>query len=170
MKKLDMNWLREHVCYESADVFLAQTFPLATSVGEGFEFELDGKLYRTRGEYDERGRRVAEFHLSSYAGYCAGASHWYCRAYLPMENVCTESGGCVFGYLGGVTVPRESQSVVFDVCRPLTQLDIIADPDRWENYEVGDHCTAFNDRSELLEIISGIQRYFGDGWSFRISG
>lgn len=43
------------------------------NIGEGFQFNLDDKIYTTTGIYTKDGKRIVNIVIRSFAGLCGGA-------------------------------------------------------------------------------------------------
>ncbi len=156
-----MSW-KEMIQVERGVDITEMEAPIPNTIGEGFSFCLDGEQYTTIGEYT-KGKRSVEFFITSYAGYCIGAQHYYCSISISVEN---RSGNkFVGGYLGGIKVPNEYQSFKASIVRPLSKEEV-ADTERWEWYKEGDMVDAFCSLDELNECIETIRQIFPeDKWN-----
>lgn len=52
--------------------------------------------------------------ISSFCGLCSEAIHYYAKLYITVSNVCGNSS--VSGYLGGIEIPNEYQTIEGGVC------------------------------------------------------
>lgn len=112
------------------------------NIGEGFQFNLHGKVYTTRGSYTKDKKRQAEIEICSFQGFCCDAVHYYAKLYIFVDNVCGNSS--VSGYLGGIEIPNEYQTIEGEFVRPLTQKEKDEQTGRWGRwYQVGDLVNAF---------------------------
>lgn len=60
----------------------------------------------------------------------------------------------VSGYLGGIEIPNDYQTIKGEFVRPLTQKEKDEQPDRWDDwYEVGDLVNAFESLEEIENLI-----------------
>lgn len=57
--------------------------------------------------------------ISSFCGLCSEAIHYYAKLYITVSNVCGNSS--VSGYLDGIEIPNEYQTIEGEFVRPLTQ-------------------------------------------------
>lgn len=156
-----MSW-KEMIQVERGADITEMEAPIPNTIGEGFSFCLDGEQYTTIGEYT-KGKRNVEFCITSYAGYCIGAQHYYCSISISVEN---RSGNkFVGGYLSGIKVPNEYQSFKASIVRPLSKEEV-ADTERWERYKEGDMVDAFCSLEELNKCIETIRQIFPeDKWN-----
>lgn len=138
------------------------------NVGEGFQFELHGKTYTTTGSY-QNGKRVVEIEISSFIGLCGGAIHYYATLNIYVSNVCGNSSAG--GYLGGIEIPNEYQTIKGEFVRPLTQKEKDESPDRWDYwYQVGDLVNAFESIEELEGLIKDFRKKFSHKeWKVKIT-
>lgn len=128
------------------------------NIGEGFKFNLHGKIYTTTGSYTKDGKRIVNIEIRSFAGLCGGATHYYATLYINVSNVCGNSS--VSGYLGGIEIKDEYQTIKGDFVRPLTQKEIDEQPDRWYWYQAGDLVDAFESLEELEGLIKNFNKKF----------
>ena len=129
------------------------------NIGEGFQFNLSGKTYTTMGSYTKDGKRIVNIEIRSFAGLCGGATHYYATLYIYVNNVCDNSS--VSGYLGGIEIPNEYQTIKGEFVRPLTQKEIDKQPKRWGNwYQVGDLVNAFESLEEIENLIKKLKKKF----------
>lgn len=140
--------------------------PIPVTVGEGFSFELDGKKYVTKGSYDGDKRNVT-FRVTSFIGLCAEAVHYYCSVKIMVSNQCGTSS--VSGYLGGIQIPNEYESIEAKIVRPLTPKDL-EDTDRWGHFrKPGDLVEAFESLDDLNKCIKKVRKFFpSDKWNVNI--
>lgn len=52
------------------------------NIGEGFQFNLHGKIYTTTGSYTKDKKRLVYIKISSFVGLCGGAIHYYATLYI----------------------------------------------------------------------------------------
>lgn len=128
------------------------------NIGEGFQFNLHEKIYTTTGSYTKDGKRIVNIEIRSFAGLCGGATHYYATLYINVSNVCGNSS--VSGYLGGIEIKDEYQTIKGDFVRPLTQKEIDEQPDRWYWYQAGDLVNAFESLEELEGLIKNFNKKF----------
>lgn len=79
------------------------------NIGQGFQFYLSGKIYTTTGRYTKDGKRIVNIEIRSFVGLCGGATHYYATLCIDVNNVCDNSS--VSGYLGGIEIPNEYQTI-----------------------------------------------------------
>lgn len=126
------------------------------NIGEGFQFDLSDKTYTTMGSYTKDKKRLMNIEISSF---CGGAIHYYAKLYIKVSNVCGNSS--VSGYLGGIEIPNEYQTIKGEFVRPLTQKEIDKQPDRWGYwYQVGDLVNAFESLEEIENLIKNLKKKF----------
>lgn len=136
-------------------------------IGEGFQFNLHGKIYTTTGSYTKDGKRIVNIEIRSFAGLCGGAIHYYATLYINVSNVCDNSS--VSGYLGGIEIPNEYQTIKGEFVRPLTQKEIDEQPDRWYWYQAGDLVNAFESLQEIESLIKNLKKKFSSkDWKVEI--
>ena len=137
-------------------------------IGEGFQFNLYGKIYTTTGSYTKDGKRIVNIEIRSFAGLCGGAIHYYATLYINVSNVCDNSS--VSGYLGGIEIPDEYQTIKGEFVRPLTQKEKDNQPDRWGyGYQVGGLVNAFESLQEIESLIKKLKKKFpSDEWKVEI--
>lgn len=129
------------------------------NIGEGFQFNLHGKIYTTTGSYTKNEKRLAYIKISSFVGLCGDAIHYYATLYIGVNNVCDNSS--VSGYLGGIEIPNEYQTIKGEFVRPLTQKEIDEQPRRWDfTYQVGDLVNAFESLEEIESLIKKLKKKF----------
>ena len=128
------------------------------NIGEGFQFELSGKTYTTKGIYTKDKKRLANIEIRSFCGLCAGAIHYYATLCIYVSNVCGDSSAG--GYLGGIEIPNEYQTIKGEFVRLLTQKEKDEQPDRWAGYQVGDLVNAFESLKEIESLIKNLKKKF----------
>lgn len=126
------------------------------NIGEGFQFNLHEKIYTTTGSYTKDGKRLMNIEIRSFRGLCGGAIHYYATLYINVSNVCDNSS--VSGYLGGIEIPNEYQTIKGEFVRPLTQKEKDKQPDRWYWYQAGDLVNAFESLEEIESLIKKTQK------------
>ena len=134
------------------------TGAIPQNIGEGFQFNLHGEIYTTTGSYTKDGKRIVNIEIRSFAGLCGGAIHYYATLYIKVNNVCDNSS--VSGYLGGIEIPNEYQTIKGEFVRPLTQKEKDKQPDRWYWYQVGDLVNAFESLEEIESLIKKLKKKF----------
>ena len=129
------------------------------NIGEGFQLNLSGKIYTTTGRYTKDEKRIVNIDIRSFCGLCGGAIHYYATLYINVANVCDNSS--VSGYLGGIEIPNEYQTIKGEFVRPLTQKEKDNQPDRWGfGYKVGDLVNAFESLQEIENLIKKLKKKF----------
>ena len=129
------------------------------NIGEGFQFDLSDKTYTTMGSYTKDKKRLMNIVISSFCGLCGGAIHYYAKLYINVSNVCGNSS--VSGYLGGIEIPNDYQTIEGEFVRQLTQKEKDEQPDRWGDwYQVGDLVNAFESLEELEGLIKNFKKKF----------
>ena len=97
--------------------------------------------------------------IRSFCGLCGGAIHYYATLYINVANVCDNSS--VSGYLGGIEIPNEYQTIKGEFVRPLTQKEKDNQPDRLGfGYKVGDLVNAFESLQEIENLIKKLKKKF----------
>ena len=135
------------------------TGDITQNIVEGFQFNLYGETYTTMGSYTKDKKRIMNIEISSFCGLCACAIHYYATLYIKVSNVCDNSS--VSGYLGGIEIPNEYQTIKGEFVRPLTQKEIDKQPKRWGNwYQVGDLVNAFESLEEIENLIKKLKKKF----------
>ena len=134
------------------------TGAIPQNIGEGFQFNLSGKTYTTTGSYTKDGKRIVNIEIRSFVCLCGGAIHYYATLCIDVSNVCDNSS--VSGYLGGIEVPNEYQTIKGEFVRPLTQKEKDNQPDRWYWYQVGDLVNAFESLQEIESLIKNLKKKF----------
>lgn len=129
------------------------------NIGEGFQFNLHGKIYTTTGRYTKDEKRIVNIEIRSFAGLCGGATHYYATFHIYVDNMCGNNSVC--GYLGGIEIPDEYQTIEGEFVRPLTQKEKDNQPDRWGyGYHVGDLVNAFESLQEIESLIKKLKKKF----------
>lgn len=138
------------------------------NIGEGFQFNLHGKIYTTMGSYTKDKKRRMNIRISSFYGLCGDAIHYYATLYIDVNNVCGNSS--VAGYLGGIEIPNEYKDIEGEFVRPLTQKEKDKQPDRWGyRYQVGDLVNAFESLEDIEELIKNFKKNFStEEWEIDI--
>lgn len=127
------------------------------NIGEGFQFNLHGKIYTTTGRYTKDEKRIVNIEIRSFAGLCGDATHYYATFHIYVDNMCGNSS--VGGYLGGIEIPDEYQTIKGEFVRPLTQKEKDNQPDRWGyGYQVGDLVNAFESLEEIESLIKKLKK------------
>lgn len=103
-------------------------------------------------------KRQAEIEICSFQGFCCDAVHYYAKLYIFVDNVCGDS--VVSGYLEGIEIPNEYQTIKAEFVKPLTQKEIDEYPNRWEYYQVGDLTNAFESLQEIESLIENLKKKF----------
>ncbi len=135
------------------------TGAIPQNIGEGFQFNLSGKTYTTMGRYTKDKKRLINIEISSFCGLCGGAIHYYATLYINVANVCDNSS--VSGYLGGIEIPDEYQTIEGEFVRPLTQKEIDEQPRRWDfPYQAGDLVNAFESLEDIESLIKKLKKKF----------
>lgn len=128
-------------------------------IGQGFQFNLSGKIYTTTGRYTKDEKRIVNIEIRSFAGLCGGATHYYATFHIYVDNMCGNNSVC--GYLGGIEIPDEYQTIEGEFVRPLTQKEKDNQPDRWGfGYKVGDLVNAFESLQEIESLIKKLKKKF----------
>lgn len=128
-------------------------------IGQGFQFNLSGKIYTTTGRYTKDEKRIVNIEIRSFAGLCGGATHYYATFHIYVDNMCGNNS--VDGYLGGIEIPDEYQTIEGEFVRPLTQKEKDNQPDRWGyGYQVGDLVNAFESLQEIESLIKNLKKKF----------
>lgn len=128
------------------------------NIGEGFQFNLYGEIYTTKGIYMKNKKRIIIINISSFCGFCGGATHYYGNFCIDVLNKCGNSS--VSGYCGGIEIPNEYETIKGEFVRPLTQKEKDEQPDRWDQYKVGDLVNAFESLEEIEELIKNFKKKF----------
>ena len=129
------------------------------NIGEGFQFDLSDKTYTTMGSYTKDKKRLMNIVISSFCGLCSEAIHYYAKLYIKVSNVCGNSS--VSGYLGGIEIPNEYQTIEGEFVRPLTQKEKDEQTGRWSRwYQVGDLVNAFESLEEIENLIKNLKKKF----------
>lgn len=114
-KRMDTNsYLRIEKGFDISKI----TGVIPQNIGEGFQFDLSDKTYTTMGSYTKDKKRLMNIVISSFCGLCSEAIHYYAKLYITVCNVCGNSS--VSGYLGGIEIPNEYQTIEVEFVRPLT--------------------------------------------------
>nr|WP_302693243.1 hypothetical protein [uncultured Prevotella sp.] len=102
-------------------------------------------------------KRLINIEISSFYGLCGGAIHYYATLYINVANVCDNSS--VSGYLGGIEIPNEYQTIKGEFVRPLTLKEIDEQPRRWDfPYQEGDLVNAFESLEEIENLIKKLKK------------
>lgn len=153
----------------------SDTFPIPSSIGEGHEFMIRDEKYITTSHYpnadDNNKKRKITANITTYAGMCGGARHYYCKIDSKIYNV-SESGVYSFGYLGGYKIPQEFTSIEFELGREVTEEMIAEDPARWEYYHPGYMTNAFESKEDIYNLIDFLKAnvFTEDSWEWKIKG
>lgn len=155
-KRMDINsYLRIEKGFDISKI----TGVIPQNIGEGFQFNLSGKIYTTMGSYTKDKKRLMNIVINSFSGLCGGAIHYYATLYINVANVCDNSS--VSGYLGGIEIPNEYQTIKGEFVRPLTQKEIDEQPRRWDfTYQEGDLVNAFESLEEIESLIKNLKKKF----------
>lgn len=155
-KRMDTNsYLRIENGYDISKI----TGAIPQNIGEGYQFNLFGKTYTTIGSYTKDKKRLMNIEISSFCGLCGDAIHYYAKLYIKVSNVCGNSS--VSGYLGGIEIPNEYQTIKGEFVRPLTQKEIDKQPDRWGYwYQAGDLVNAFESLEDIESLIKNLKKKF----------
>lgn len=118
-----------------------------------------GKYIQLRVAILKTKKRLINIDIRSFCGLCGGAIHYYATLYINVANVCDNSS--VSGYLGGIEIPNEYQTIKGEFVRPLTQKEKDNQPDRLGfGYKVGDLVNAFESLQEIENLIKKLKKKF----------
>lgn len=151
---MNTNYLRIEKGFDISKI----TGAIPKNIGEGFQFNLSGKTYTTMGSYTKDKKRLISIEISSFCGLCWDAVHYYAKLHINVSNVCDNSS--VSGYLDGIEIPNEYQTIKGEFVRPLTQKEIDKQPGRWAWYRVGDLVNAFESLKEIESLIKNLKKKF----------
>ena len=156
MKGMDINsYLRIEKGFDISKI----TGFVPQNIGEGFQFNLSGKTYTTMGSYTKDKKRLINIEINSFCGLCWDAIHYYAKLHINVSNVCGNSS--VMGYLDGIEIPNEYQTIKGEFVRPLTQKEKDEQTGRWGyGYQVGDLVNAFGSLEELEDLIKNLKKKF----------
>lgn len=116
-----------------------------------------GKYIQLRVAILKTKKRLMNIEIRSFRGLCGGAIHYYATLYVKVNNVCDNSS--VSGYLGGIEIPNEYQTIKGEFVRPLTQKEIDEQPRRWDfPYKEGDLVNAFESLEEIESLIKKLKK------------
>ena len=97
-----------------------------------------------------------------------GIDHYYLTASLSIQ---LRKGNC---YRGGYVCDKDGNKVDYpqplhlEICRPVTEAEIKADPDRWRGYHPGSLTNAFWRVEDIKEAIEEVKTWF-PGYEFEIT-
>ena len=118
-----------------------------------------GKYIQLRVAILKTKKRLINIDIRSFCGLCGGAIHYYATLYIKVSNMCGNSS--VSGYLGGIEIPNEYQTIKGEFVRPLTQKEKDNQPDRLGfGYKVGDLVNAFESLQEIENLIKKLKKKF----------
>lgn len=157
--------------------FDLEYFPISDKIGLGYEFEVRGIKYITTGRYSQNNPdyRYAEFSVTSFIG--AGGIHFYGNLKINTSNRSINSpdgfNHSIGGYMGGVVLPNDTRMIRIDLVRPITELDIKIDPDRYKgcDSEMLSEVlvNGFYDEKELIDTFKQlIPQLFKGKWAIEI--
>lgn len=175
MKEAIHTWLEQHTSFNKGYDISTGPFPLPASIGEGFTFQHQDFQTKKMLDYvamaDRKdGKRKLFFEITSFIGMCGGACHYFCRAhsYINMTEV-GNPGHTIGGYLGGIEIPRESESLEFDLGIPVTAEMIEQDMGHYKYHEPGDCGVALRSKQPFFEVIETLKQVFDmNAWTFVI--
>lgn len=176
-----VNWLNQHIIYDSGYDITKGPFPLPATIGEGFKFQSldfpDKNIinYITKADRNN-GKRILYFNITTFIGLCGGASHYFCRAHSWIRNVDINNpthtiSGCITDINGKViNIPSEFRSLSFDIGIPLTRELILKDLEHYKYSQIGDCGTALRSKDDFYKVIEKLKEVFDmDQWSFEIN-
>lgn len=144
MKKINL-------CNHTYDTHI---MPIEQNRGLGFEFQYNGDNFITTGIFNKNLPlyREAYLEISTF-----GVNHYYGTLKILVWNTdVLKPGRSVGGYLGGVYIPSECNSLSIELLRLVTEGEKIRDPQRWWGYEVGAKTNAFNSAEEIVTLMREI--------------
>lgn len=172
---MNTEWLKQHVTFSKGYDIMDGPFPIPSSIGEGFTFQLKDYPHDNLVDYitsaaRKNGKRQLTFCIQSFMGLCGGASHYYCTAHSYINNCQVDNPNhTICGYLGGVKVPQEFKSLEFDLGIPLTEEMIAVDMGHYKYSKPGDCGTAIHNKQDFYDTIEQLKSYFNmDEWEFVI--
>jgi hypothetical protein len=120
--------------------------------------------------------RRAHLNITSWAGICPGATHFYAsiKIYaLSHKNLKTGESFSTFGR-GDDLKPKEMLDMRIDITRKLTKKDFNFEEDdfvqknKLEGYQVGDYTDCFNsEEAAIRRARKEFKRIFGEGWELK---
>lgn len=152
----------------------------------GMDFHLDSnpELYTKKLMYGSDKRRCI-IEITSFAGICFGAVHYYAKIKADGVHICRDDvdkdGNKTTVYIGGYIckefkeLPRDKQAEYssfydIEITRPVTQDDIDSDKIRWEGYEVGYKTNAFYTKEDAIETAKRVAKArFPKGWIIKVN-
>lgn len=177
----DLEYAVKHSRY---DGYGRGKFPDVIPLDFGMDFKLETKpeYYPKISTYHKSGKRTVTLELDSYAGYCAGAIHWYGKLKADgidiAEDTIDERTGKPHTTIHGGYICEEYKNMEtnafynsrydFEILRELTQEDIDSDPHRWEFYRPGDMVNAFYTPKEVIEVAKKVVSARFPDWNFEI--
>lgn len=133
-------------------------FPMPEDFCNGFEVELKDGRYRAVNKNE------VIFHISTF-----GVQHFYLsvHVYTRLAKLDSDGDPTLRSRAGAVmdvngNIVEYPESIELEILREVTKEDKEACPIRWADYDEGDLTNAFDSRSELMEIVEKIKKWFPD--------
>ena len=163
-----MNKLEKIIRQSSGANLIEQELPIPATIGEGLVFNVGEDEFITSATRNGKGKRELKCVITTFAGYCGGAQHYYCRCTSYIHNIDTKNPTrMIAGYLGGFEMPEENKSIEFDLMRPVTKEELESDEDRWYGYQSEDGIMltqAFLSEEDIHKTIEELKTCFSDDW------
>lgn len=126
-------------------------FPIKSNYGEGFSFNIGDKAYITKGNYDYQNKEYRKIilRISTF-----GIQHYYATIDIYVDNVDVDQPtSSIGGYLGGIIIPDNYQSITLELIRKVTAKEKDDFPNRWGGYYAGDNTDAFYNEDDIITLF-----------------
>jgi hypothetical protein len=161
-----MKSVRENIRFSNFNLD-ESTFVINQNYGEGFIFEVSGKKIETKGWYDKNDYRKADLRITSFIG-ALGAEHYYGSIKVHVSNE-SEDGYSVGGYLGGIKIPQEYETLSIDIVKEIEDFELANE--KFKGYQKGDKVRGFYTEKEVIKLGKKIfKEIFVGKWVLEVDG
>ena len=160
MNKITNENIRQYVRVMSGEL---PNTKINNHFGEGFEFQCDNETYHTKPLLNKDGKLIVMATITTWIGCLSYAQHYYASMLVIVKN--TNGKQTISGYMGGIEIPEEFETLKLDLCRPLNDEEKaqINNPDSdFYLYEPDGYTLRFNSFQDCEKTIQDVFDFLFD--------